>query len=134
MDRLNSSLDDEPRFAAYLEALSGVLGHADRIAPLKAYCTGLLLPGARKTIEPMAARIAPARVQATHQAMHHFVAKGQWSDNALLDRVRGEVLPMIERQDSIQAWIVDDTGFPKKGRHSVGAGRQYCGQIGKQDN
>ncbi|TXM96788.1 transposase, partial [Methylobacterium sp. WL64] len=72
MDRLNSSLAaDQPRFAAYLEALSGVLGHADWIAPLKAYCTGLLLPGARKSIEPMAARIAPARVQATHQAMHH---------------------------------------------------------------
>src|ERR1700712_4042 len=80
MDRLNFPLANEPRFAAYLEALSGVLGHADWIAPLKAYCTGLLLPGARKSIEPMAARIAPARVQATHQALHHFVAKGEWSD------------------------------------------------------
>jgi SRSO17 transposase len=134
MDRLNSPLTDEPRFAAYLEALSGVLGHADRIAPLRAYCTGLLLPGARKSIEPMAAWLAPARVQATHQALHHFVAKGEWSDHALLARVRGEVLPVIESQGPIQAWIVDDTGFPKKGRHSVGVGRQYCGQIGKQDN
>src|SRR3954453_16241575 len=134
MDRLNIPLADEPRFAAYLEALSGVLGHADRIAPLKAYCTGLLLPGARKSIEPMAARIAPARVQATHQALHHFVAKGEWSDDALLAQVRSEVLPLIEGQGPIQAWIVDDTGFPKKGRHSVGVGRQYCGQIGKQDN
>ncbi|WP_264051337.1 IS701 family transposase [Methylobacterium flocculans] len=135
MDRLNSPLAaDQLRFARYLEALSGVLGHADRIAPLKAYCTGLLLPGARKSIEPMAARIAPARVQATHQALHHFVAKGEWSDSALLARVRSEVLPTIESQGPIQAWIVDDTGFPKKGRHSVGVGRQYCGQIGKQDN
>ena len=135
MDRLNTPLAaDQLRFAAYLEALSGVLGHADRIAPLKAYCTGLLLPGARKSIEPMAARIAPARVQATHQALHHFVAKGEWSDSALLAQVRSEVLPVIESQGPIQAWIVDDTGFPKKGRHSVGVGRQYCGQIGKQDN
>jgi len=135
MDRLNTPLAaDQLRFAAYLEALSGVLGHADRIAPLKAYCTGLLLPGARKSIEPMAARIAPARVQATHQALHHFVAKGEWSDSALLAQVRSEILPVIESQGPIQAWIVDDTGFPKKGRHSVGVGRQYCGQIGKQDN
>jgi SRSO17 transposase len=135
MDRLNSPpAADQLRFTAYLEALSGVLGHADRIAPLKAYCTGLLLPGARKSIEPMAARIAPARVQATHQALHHFVAKGEWSDSALLAQVRSEILPVIESQGPIQAWIVDDTGFPKKGRHSVGVGRQYCGQIGKQDN
>ena len=90
MDRMNSPLAaDQFRFASYLEALSGVLGHADRVAPLKAYCTGLLLPGARKSIEPMAARIAPARVQATHQALHHFVAKGEWSDDALLGRVDG---------------------------------------------
>ena len=78
MDRMNSPLGADPlRLTSYLEALSGVLGHADRIAPLKAYCTGLLLPGTRKSIEPMAARIAPARVQATHQALHHFVAKGE---------------------------------------------------------
>jgi len=82
----------------------------------------------------MAAWIAPVCVQAAHQALHHFVAKGEWSDDALLARVRSEVLPLIERQASVQAWIVDDTGFPKKGRHSVGMGRQYCGQIGKQDN
>jgi SRSO17 transposase len=134
MDPLNTPLADQPRFAAYVATLSDVLGHADRVAPLKAYCTGLLLPGARKSIEPMAARITPARVQATHQALHHFVAKGDWSDTALLTRVRATVLPMIESQGPIQAWIVDDTGFPKKGRHSVGVGRQYCGQIGKQDN
>src|SRR4051794_9066058 len=134
MDPLNTPLADQPRFAAYVATLSDVLGHADRVAPLKAYCTGLLLPGTRKSIEPMAARIAPTRVQATHQALHHFVAKGEWSDIALLARVRAVVLPIIESRGPIQAWIVDDTGFPKKGRHSVGVSRQYCGQIGKQDN
>jgi SRSO17 transposase len=134
MDLLSPPLADQPRFAAYVGTLSDVLGHADRVAPLKAYCTGLLLPGPRKSIEPMAAQIAPARVQATHQALHHFVANGEWSDAALLARVRAVVLPVIESHGPIQAWIVDDTGFPKKGRHSVGVGRQYCGQIGKQDN
>src|SRR4051794_6001740 len=134
MDPLNTPLAAQPRFAAYVDTLSEVIGHADRVSPLKAYCTGLLLTSGRKSVEPMAARIAPARVQTTHQSLHHFVAKGEWSDTALLARVRAAVLPVIESQGPVQAWIVDDTGFPKKGRHSVGVGRQYCGQVGKQDN
>jgi len=124
----------ESRFAAYVEALSSAVGHADRVAPLKAYCTGLILPGERKSVEPMAARVEPGRVQAAHQSLHHFVAKADWSDAAVLAVVRAQVLPIIEAQGPIRAWIVDDTGFPKKGRHSIGVARQYCGQLGKQDN
>jgi SRSO17 transposase len=124
----------ESRFAAYVEGLAKTLGHADRVAPLKAYCTGLLLPGARKSVEPMAARVDPGRVQAAHQSLHHFVAKAEWSDEGVLAVVRRQVLEAIERQGPIRAWIVDDTGFPKKGTHSVGVARQYCGQLGKQDN
>ena len=125
---------NESRFAAYVEALSSAVGHADRVAPLKAYCTGLILPGERKSVEPMAARVEPGRVQAAHQSLHHFVAKADWSDAAVLAVVRAQVLPIIEAQGPIRAWIVDDTGFPKKGRHSIGVARQYCGQLGKQDN
>lgn len=124
----------ESRFAGFVEALSSVLGHADRKAPLKAYCTGLILPGERKSVEPMAARVEPARVQAAHQSLHHFVARAEWSDEAVLAVVRAQVLPVLARHEPIRAWIVDDTGFPKKGRHSVGVARQYCGQLGKQDN
>ncbi len=124
----------ESRFSAYVERLATTLGHADRVVPLKAYCTGLLLPGERKSVEPMAARVAPGRVQAAHQSLHHFVAKAKWSDDAMLAAVQAQVLPVIEQQGAIRAWIVDDTGFPKKGRHSVGVARQYCGQLGKQDN
>ena len=124
----------ESRFAAYVDGLARALGHADRAAPLKSYCTGLILPGERKSVEPMAARVEPGRVQAAHQSLHHFVAKADWSDDAVLAVVRAEVLPAVERQGSIRAWIVDDTGFPKKGVHSVGVARQYCGQLGKQDN
>lgn len=82
----------------------------------------------------MAARLEPARVQAAHQSLHHFIAKAEWSDEAVLGAVRQRVLPAIERGGAIRAWIVDDTGFPKKGTHSVGVARQYCGQLGKQDN
>src|SRR5271155_1199769 len=95
---------------------------------------GLMLPGDRKSVEPMAARIEPRRVGALHQAMHHLVANAPWSDDALLAAVRDWALPAIEAGGPIRAWIVDDTGFPKKGKHSVGVGRQYCGQLGKQDN
>jgi SRSO17 transposase len=124
----------EARFAAYLDEITSELGHASRAASARAYCTGLLLPGERKSIEPMAARIEPARVQARHQSLHHVVAKAEWDDAAVLAAVRRQVLPGIERHGSLRYWILDDTGFPKKGRHSVGVARQYCGQVGKQDN
>lgn len=126
--------ESESRFEAYVERLSRVVRHADRAAPLRAYCLGLMLPGDRKSVEPMAARIEPARVQAAHQSLHHFVAKADWSDEAVLAAVRETALPAIESHGAIRAWIIDDTGFPKKGVHSVGVARQYCGQLGKQDN
>ena len=124
----------ESRFATYVETLATALGHADRGAPFRSYCTGLLLPGRRKSVEPMAARVAPAQVQAKHQSLHHLVAKADWSDEAVLRVVRQQVLPAIERHGAIRAWIIDDTAFPKKGTHSVGVARQYCGQLGKQDS
>jgi SRSO17 transposase len=96
------------------------------------YCLGLLLPIERKSVEPMAAVTAPAQVAAKHQSLLHFVGNAPWSDAAMLAKVSELVLPVIER--SGRAWIIDDTGFPKKGRHSVGVSRQYCGQLGKQDN
>ena len=124
----------QQRFAAYLDSLVRAAGHADRAVPLRSYCTGLLLPGERKSIEPLAARLAPHDVRRVHQSLHHFVANAPWSDEALLERVRHSVLPMMKRNGPIVAWIVDDTGFPKKGTHSVGVVRQYCGQVGKQEN
>lgn len=122
------------RFHGYVEHLSQAVGHADRHTPLAEYCTGLLLPGDRKSIEPMAARVAPADVGAKHQSLHHFVAKAPWDETKLIASVRSFVLPIIEKTASIRAWIIDDTGIPKKGKHSVCVARQYCGELGKQDN
>src|ERR1700686_5055771 len=124
----------QQRFAAYLDSLAQAAGHLDRAVPLESYCTGLLLPGERKSVEPMAARLAPDDVQRMHQSLHHFVANAPWSDEALLERVRHFVLPVMKRNGPVVAWIVDDTGFVKKGTHSVGVVRQYCGQVGKQEN
>src|SRR5580692_1427313 len=124
----------QQRFAAYLDSLAQAAEHADRVEPLKSYCKGLLLPGERKSVEPMAARLAPDNVRQTHQSLHHLVADAPWSDEALLEQVRHSVLPAMKRNGPVIAWIVDDTGFPKKGTHSVGVTRQYCGQLGKQEN
>ena len=134
MDRSAEGAGNESRLASYLEHLASSLGHADRRAPFGSYCKGLILPGERKSVEPIAARVEPSRVQGAHQSLHHFVANADWSQEALLRQVRTFVLPAIEKSGGVRAWIVDDTGFPKKGVHSVGVARQYCGQLGKQDN
>lgn len=117
----------------YLEHLCMALGHADRRVSLKDYCRGLMLPIARKSIEPLAAHTDPLHVRAKHQSLHHFVAKSAWSDIAVLGSVLDCVQPALIT-DTGHYWIIDDTGFPKKGKHSVGVARQYCGQLGKQDN
>ena len=131
---LQASADSGSRFVAFVEGLASVIGHADREKPLRDYCTGLVMPCERKSVEPMAAVTAPARVGAQHQSLLHFVGEAPWSDEDVLAKVREMVLPAIERHAPIEAWIIDDTGFPKQGRHSVGVARQYCGQLGKQDN
>ena len=124
----------EKRLAAYLEWLAQAAGHADRTEPLRNYCTGLLLDGERKSVEPMAARLAPNRVQRMHESLHHFVAQSPWSDADMLRQVRNYVLPAMQKIGPVTAWVVDETGFVKKGSHSVGVARQYCGRVGKKDN
>jgi SRSO17 transposase len=131
---LQDETSTQERFRAYAADLASVLGHADRVRPFEDYCVGLLSAEGRKSVEPLAAVTAPERTAAQHQSLLHLVAQAPWSDQAVLARVRERVLPSITSEEPIQAWIVDDTGFPKKGSHSVGVARQYCGQLGKQDN
>lgn len=131
---MDSDATDRARFDGFVEQLTGVLGHADRAWPLRAYLTGLLLGGKRKSVEPMAAKIDPRHVSRTHQSMHHFVANAPWDDESLLAVARDYALAQLERHAPIGAWVVDDTGIPKKGKHSVGVARQYCGTLGKRAN
>jgi SRSO17 transposase len=107
-----------------------VLGQRNRFGPLRDYGTGLLLPGERKSVEPIAARTAPGRTSAQHQSLLHFVGEAPWSDDRVLAKVREMVVPAVERHGAIEAWILDDTSFPKQGTHSVGVHHQYCGQLG----
>ncbi|MDP2024973.1 IS701 family transposase [Sulfuriferula sp.] len=120
-------------FEHYLEHLCEVLSRVDRGTGLKDYCRGLMLPIARKSVEPLAAYSDPLHVAAKHQSLHHFVAKSEWSNSSVMGRARDWVMPTLGL-DSGCYWIIDDMGFPKKGKHSVGVARQYCGQLGKQDN
>ena len=124
----------EQNFMAYLERLTAAVGHADRQEPLRVYLEGLLLPGERKSVEPMAARIDPRNVRSRHQSMHHFVATAPWDAQEIMKAARDYALEEFAYHGGIEAWILDDTAYPKKGTHSVGVGRQYCGVLGKQDN
>ncbi len=124
----------ESRFEAYTESLIATLNHADRAQPARWYMKGLMLPGSRKSVEPMAARVHPQNVRSAHQSMHHLVAQANWSDAALLAAVAESVLPKLVAAQEPVYWIIDDTGFPKKGKHSVGVAHQYCGQSGKSEN
>ena len=122
------------RLDAYLDRLCSAVGHADRSEPLRAYITGLLLPGDRKSVEPMAAVVDPRHTSARHQSMHHFVSRAPWSADDVLGVARDVALAALERHAPVAGWIIDDTSFPKKGNHSVGVARQYSGILGKTDN
>ena len=106
---------DATAFDGYVEALIEVIGHADRADPLRDYCTGLMMPVARKSVEPLAAITAPARVSAKHQSLLHFVGQAPWSDEALMARVRDWALPrMIERGGAITAWMSMTQAFQRR--------------------
>ena len=87
----------ESRFERYADVMVQALGHADRATPARWYLRGLMLPGQRKSVEPMAARVHPEDVCSAHQSMHHLVADSEWSDAALLGTVADEVMPALNQ-------------------------------------
>lgn len=124
----------QKRFDIYLEELGRKVGHQDRLEPLRSYIMGLSLPCERKNIEQMAAMIEPKHVSACHQSLHHFVANSTWDDSALLQVACNHVLETMIQHGGVKSLIIDDTGVPKKGKHSVGVAKQYCGKLGKREN
>jgi SRSO17 transposase len=121
------------KLSTYLEYLCEGLGHVNRHQPLINYCSALMLSLERKSVEPMAAAVDPHNVRSQHQSLHHFVADSKWSDRTLLDKCWAWVESRLGA-DEARYWIVDDTGIPKKGKHSAGVSHQYCGQLGKSAN
>jgi len=95
---------------------------------------GLLLPNERKSMEPIAVRMDPSHARASREAVQQFITDSNWDYQALLRGAREYALPLLLRTGPMEAWIIDDTAFPKSGSDSVGMARQWCGTKGKQDN
>src|SRR2546428_1268795 len=108
----------------FIEPLVAELGRSERRESAALYVQGLLMPGQRKSIEPMAERL---RVDS--QKLQQFISGSPWLDRQVWQSIRREVIPVVE---PLQAWVVDETGWLKQGKDSVGVSHQYCGAVGKQ--
>jgi len=127
----------EQRLRRYLDGLMQALrssGWCGSDGAFCGYCLGLLIPGERKSMEPIAARLDPEHVQARYASIQRLITDSEWDYQALLGAVRDYGLPLIIAKPELEAWAVDDTSFPKQGTHSVGVAHQYCGNLGKQAN
>jgi SRSO17 transposase len=135
--QLPLSPNAEKRLEAFLlTPVAKVLGHVDRIQPLRTYCKGLLVPGGRKNIEQIAALMtAPENLHSVHQSLHHFIATAAWDDDALLRRVHAFASRQIEAAGTeLDAWVVTDVGLIKKGRETVGITRKFCARQERRVN
>lgn len=115
-------------FDRWVEPFLAALGNKKRRLWGPVYMRGLILPGERKSIEPMAARVAPGH----KEELHHFIAVAEWDQAALETVLAAKANGLVGDKDA--ALIVDDTAIPKKGRLSVGVAHQYCGELGKNAN
>jgi SRSO17 transposase len=128
--------DGARRLEGYLDQIGGLLGNSHRRGSFAAYAMGLLSESERKSIEPLAARASatPAHASAAHQKLHHFIANTAWSDHDVRLAAARYAIAAMEERDPMVAWVIDDTGFLKQGKHSVAVQRQYTGSAGKTAN
>jgi SRSO17 transposase len=131
-----SNTGAERRLEQYLELLGERLGDGRHRASFATYAMGLLSESERKSMEPLAARAAgtPEHAGAAHQRLHHFIANTSWSDHEVRLAAARYAIAAMEERDPVVAWVIDDTGFLKQGKHSVGVQRQYTGSAGKTAN
>jgi SRSO17 transposase len=126
----------QQRLEEYFAQIGEILAHPARMASFAVYAFGLFGDAHRKTMEGIAARACadPDRVGAIHQRVHHFITDSNWNDRDIRLSASRYALETMTRAGDVQAWIIDDTGFEKKGTHSVGVQRQYTGTAGKITN
>lgn len=124
------------RLQQFLGGIGELLGNDSRRASFATYVMGLLSEGERKSVEPIAARACPdpLRVDAEHQRLLHFIGLSDWKDRHVRRYAARYALDAMTAREAVQTWILDDTGFLKQGKHSVGVQRQYTGSAGKITN
>jgi SRSO17 transposase len=125
---IEAAADWEPAFTEWLDPFLKALGHKVRQRWAPVYVRGLLGPGERKSVQPMAARVAPADCD----QLHHFISSPAWQTAPLAAVLAHEADRLVGGPDAVL--IIDDTALPKKGEHSVGVARQYAGVLGKTAN
>lgn len=132
----NWTQDTQRRLEAFFGGVGEILGNDSRRGSFALYAMGLLGEGERKSIEPIAARCFPdpRHVDAAHQRLQHFVTDSTWSDPAVRRFAAMHAVTAMTKHEPVVSWIVDDTGFLKQGKHSVGVQRQYTGSAGKVAN
>ena len=121
-----SNWEDELR--GWLKPFLERLGHKSRRRMCPLYVAGLIGPGDRKSVQPMAERLAPG----DYDQLHHFVAAGVWDAAPLETELLIQADRLVGGSDAVL--VIDDTAVPKKGTHSVGVARQYSGTLGRTDN
>jgi SRSO17 transposase len=124
------------RLEEYFRRIGDILGEESRRSSFAVYAMGLLGDGERKSVEPIAARACPdpCKTDAMHQRLLHFAVDSRWSDRDVRREAAQYALSAMTQREPVEAWIVDDTGFLKQGKHSVGVQRQYTGSAGKITN
>lgn len=127
LERLRAEL------AAFLDVMTEGMGRMERCRAMQSYVTGLLLDGERKSIQPMAARLVqePSEAEAMRQRLQECITISDWNEDKVWSRL---ALHVAAKMPELEAFVLDDTGFPKKGEHSVGVARQYSGTLGRVDN
>jgi SRSO17 transposase len=128
--------DGMQRLADYFALIGEVLRNKKRKASFAAYALGVLSEGDRKSMEPMAARVwgDPKHAGSGHQKLQYFVSEAIWDDRAVRRAAARYAIEALSQHEPIRTWIIDDTGFLKQGKHSVGVQRQYTGSAGKTAN
>jgi len=126
----------EQRLNGYFQHLGEILGNSEQRASFATYSLGILSDAERKSVEPLAARATadPHRADAEHQRLLHFLGVAKWSDERIRTAASRFALAAMTEKEPVEAWIIDDTGFLKQGKHSVGVQRQYTGSAGKVAN
>ena len=119
-----------------LDRMGRLLPRREQRECFATYAQGIMSEGERKSVEPIAARATADAVECSraHGSILHFLREAPWDDHKVRLESASYVIEALQAQEKVVVWIIDDIGFPKQGKHSVGVQRQYSGTLGKVGN